>query len=168
MNKDYALGLFFILLVALIWAAASVLVQYIYQERDFHSPFLLTYVGVSLFTLWLPFRCVTNFFRSLFLSERPDSDNYVSVPSATHDEADLDDDVDFADDLEPRELFSEDENTENTERSPWSEEDHVRAALKIAPVWFLANWTYNGSLALTSITRYVSSVVTCRLMSLSF
>jgi solute carrier family 35 protein F5 len=35
---------------------------------------------------------------------------------------------------------------------PWSDEQHLRAACYIAPVWFLANWTYNASLAYTSIT----------------
>lgn len=34
----------------------------------------------------------------------------------------------------------------------WTHEDHIRAALQIAPVWFFANWAYNGSLAYTSIT----------------
>jgi solute carrier family 35 protein F5 len=33
-----------------------------------------------------------------------------------------------------------------------SHEQHIRIAVKIAPVWFLANWTYNLSLAYTSIT----------------
>lgn len=34
----------------------------------------------------------------------------------------------------------------------WSHLDHMRAAIKIAPVWFIANWTYSASLAYTSIT----------------
>ena len=34
----------------------------------------------------------------------------------------------------------------------WTDRDHLRAALQIAPVWFVANWTYNASLAYTSIT----------------
>ena len=62
-TKDYITGLIFIVLVAIIWAASSVLVQYLYDDDvpnsdsdDYHfrSPFAVTYIGVSLFTLWLP------------------------------------------------------------------------------------------------------------------
>jgi solute carrier family 35, member F5 len=34
----------------------------------------------------------------------------------------------------------------------WTEYDHVRTAICIAPVWFIANWTYNSSLIYTTIT----------------
>jgi solute carrier family 35 protein F5 len=34
----------------------------------------------------------------------------------------------------------------------WNQYDHFYAAIRIAPVWFLANWSYNASLAYTSIT----------------
>jgi solute carrier family 35 protein F5 len=49
-QMKYGLGLVFIVLVALIWALSSVMVQYMYNAYAFDSPFLLTYIGVSLFT----------------------------------------------------------------------------------------------------------------------
>jgi len=52
--SPYALGLVFIFLVSIIWAAASILVQYLYSDQSFDSPFLLTYIGTSLFVLFLP------------------------------------------------------------------------------------------------------------------
>jgi hypothetical protein len=40
--------------VAFIWAAASVLIQYIYSDLSFKSPFVLTYICTSLFVVYLP------------------------------------------------------------------------------------------------------------------
>jgi drug/metabolite transporter (DMT)-like permease len=57
---DYALGILFVILVALIWAVSSALVQFLYETESFNSPFLLTYIGVSLFTWPLPVKFVTD------------------------------------------------------------------------------------------------------------
>lgn len=51
---SYALGLFFIFLVSCSWAGASVLIQYIYKDLAFDSPFIITYVCTSLFGIYLP------------------------------------------------------------------------------------------------------------------
>ena len=59
-NVKYAIGLFYILLVAVIQAISSTLVQYLYTVKAFESPFLLTYIGVSLFTWPLPLRFFTD------------------------------------------------------------------------------------------------------------
>ena len=53
-SSSYALGIVFIVLVSIIWSAASVLTQHIYCDYGFDSPFLLTLLGSSLFVLWLP------------------------------------------------------------------------------------------------------------------
>ena len=50
----YSLGIFFIIIVAVIWSGASVLTQWIYNNLDFQSPFLVTYVSTALFSLYLP------------------------------------------------------------------------------------------------------------------
>ena len=60
MKPSYALGLFFIVSVSIIWSAASILVQYLYQGLDFDSPFLLTYIGTSLLTVLIPMFILTN------------------------------------------------------------------------------------------------------------
>ncbi|EEC49036.1 predicted protein, partial [Phaeodactylum tricornutum CCAP 1055/1] len=124
LSRSYAQGLVFIVLVALIWAASSVLVQYLYTEQSFESPFLLTYIGVSLFTLWLPTRLLTEWVEHRFRK--------------------------VANDVSPE----EDADVVYTDHrfSPWTHGDHLKAAAKIAPVWFVANWSYNASLAYTSIT----------------
>ena len=52
--SDFMLGIWFIVVVALIWAASSVLLQYVFEDMDFKSPFLVTYVENSCFVLYLP------------------------------------------------------------------------------------------------------------------
>jgi hypothetical protein len=52
--RGYSLGIVFIFIVAVIWAGASVLTQYIYTDLDFQSPFLVTYLSTTLFALYLP------------------------------------------------------------------------------------------------------------------
>eukprot|EP00050_Salpingoeca_kvevrii_P016233 m.53632 g.53632 ORF g.53632 m.53632 type:complete len:411 (+) comp6777_c1_seq1:86-1318(+) len=51
----WALGVALIVAVAAIWALASVLVQYIYDNAHFERPFTLTYIATSLFVIYLPF-----------------------------------------------------------------------------------------------------------------
>ena len=191
-SRAYALGLVFIVLVAFIWAGSSVLTQYLYTNDSFDSPFLLTYIGVSLFTLWLPTHFVMEWMGQLLgwpnnksvaiiqsengghveLGERG---VYQSLPSSENviDGVDGDGDVDADcgnddddDDEQPRdEVQSPSDQPQHTEAAnnnsnnnycenttTWTHADHRHAAMRIAPVWFIANWTYNASLAYTSIT----------------
>ena len=53
-SASYLLGLIFLLIANVIWACASVLQQYIYDDLGFGSPFVLTYIGTSVFLLYLP------------------------------------------------------------------------------------------------------------------
>jgi hypothetical protein len=40
--------------VALLWSGSSVLVQYVYSDLTFDSPFFVTYLSNILFSLYLP------------------------------------------------------------------------------------------------------------------
>ena len=54
-RSRYALGLFFIILQCIVWIAAAVITQYVYEENDDASPFLMTYIGMSLMApIFLP------------------------------------------------------------------------------------------------------------------
>jgi len=41
-RRRYALGLFFILCQCIVWIAAAVITQFVYEENDDTSPFLMT------------------------------------------------------------------------------------------------------------------------------
>lgn len=40
--------------MAVIWAGGSVLVQYIYDNLGFESPFFLTFLCTAMFSLYMP------------------------------------------------------------------------------------------------------------------
>lgn len=131
---SYTLGLLFILLVSLIWAAASVLVQWIYSDQfDFDSPFLLTYIGVSLFAFFLPADWIIN--RRMGSERAPETAVHYAGIQGSIDE-----------------LEDSSDATASSSARLWTKEDHMRAALKIAFPWFISNYAYNASLAYTSIT----------------
>jgi solute carrier family 35 protein F5 len=160
LSRAHALGLFFIVLVAIMWAASSVLVQYLYSDHSFHSPFLVTYIGVSLFTLWLPAEQLIKWVRKFTgpwcstddddLADA-DASETESITASYHNNASLETDDREDEDLHPNDVQADPIHLAEA-KLPWTDEQHMRAACCIAPVWFLANWTYNASLIYTSIT----------------
>ena len=196
----YIQGLVFIFLVALIWAGSSILVQSLYTDFSFDSPFLLTYIGSSLFTLWLPTHSVSTWildqrerrqqaaqlWRQLFQlcwrrrrtssssfpaatpefssvresrevttngSTTPVYRNISSSSSHTSEESPPSNDVDTnALDEYMGDEEEEDADVIGVPTRPWTHRQHLHVAMWIAPVWFVANWTYNASLQHTSIT----------------
>jgi solute carrier family 35 protein F5 len=136
---SYSLGLFFIFLVAVIWSVASIVIQYLYTDEQFNSPFLVTYVGTSLFILLLPSR--------LLWERRHQRGGQEVVHKTPWRTGDVYQHIDTSESMCSVQI---DVNVSSIEI--WSHEQHARVALKIAPVWFLANWAYDASLAYTSLT----------------
>jgi len=154
LSPSYTLGLIFIVLVSLIWAAASVLVQWVYSDEfEFDSPFLLTYIGVSLFTSFLPAHWI---YESLIEWRRNKGQQQggqgITLSSSLGNVAGEYERV------RSTSMDVEDSTTETTLPSPsssrpiWTIQDHFSAAAKIAPLWFVSNYAYNASLEYTSIT----------------
>ena len=56
MSSSYALGVLFLVIVSLLWTACSMVVQHLYNDMSFDSPFLIVYIGTSLFSVFLPSR----------------------------------------------------------------------------------------------------------------
>lgn len=238
-SSEYWLGLFFIFLVSVLWSGSSVLVQFIYEDSNNNdnsnsgknistnalTPFLVTYVGVSLFSLWLPFQFLSN----LILHEKKNkpkyarddttesvneivmartnrrNNGYMNLPTSSsikddendndeqypHRRPDLDnkhneyeDKITMKSPNDPLFIIDDDfdqsqehchhnqvdftkrlgtnDHTETTEvqqlttddsiNLKWTHSNYKTTALYIAPVWFIANWSYNASLAYTSVT----------------
>jgi solute carrier family 35 protein F5 len=200
-RNQYILGLVFILVVAIIWAASSVLIQCIYESEsfDFHSPFLVTYIGVSLFSLWLPFHKITTtaaaccFWKSKQCHHHDVAVQYQNIPlHRPLEEAAADYDTDdeeqtsnsFPMHLPTNSTTTASVATTRTTIVPpshhdddgdtflllrkWDDTDHFRAACWIAPVWFIANWAYNASLAYTSVTSSTVLASTSSLFTFLF
>ena len=63
LRSGWSLGVLLIVIVAFIWNAASVLVQYIFTDYSFFRPFFLTYLANSLFVVTLPLRSLSQLVR---------------------------------------------------------------------------------------------------------
>jgi solute carrier family 35 protein F5 len=102
--------------------------QYIFDNLDFKSPFFLTYVCTALFSVQLPLYFILSALG-------------ITKPIA------------WSRNGENRRLLSEDADvvTEQPEQM-LSHGETLFAAALICPLWFLANWTYNLSLSITSVT----------------
>ncbi|CAI5727537.1 hypothetical protein KXD40_005623 [Peronospora effusa] len=122
---DWLLGVAFLMIVALIWTFASVLVQYIFHNLSFQGPFFLTYVGISLFSVNLPL-----WYASQVLIPRAKA-WYRGLPTNGK--------------LSHRELLRR-SSTQASYRQIF------RISAIISPLWFIANFTYNESLNLTSVS----------------
>ena len=236
-SGSYALGLCFIFLVSIIWAAASIMVQYLYQNLDFDSPFLLTYICSSLFIVFIPmrllwerrtylcillsrvttvrlgFECTTNASDSQIIIPWTSNnvkrgtdplDDWSSIPtdedailhmninqliqgqqtltrSLSYKElerrspANVEDGISLLDrstsidredadaQIQPPSLHLNTESnrssspscigaSSNCKQYLLSHEDHMKMAVKIAPLWFTSNYFYNLSLKYTTIT----------------
>ncbi|CAH0483009.1 unnamed protein product [Peronospora belbahrii] len=123
---DWLLGVAFLVIVALIWTFASVLVQYIFHTLSFQSPFFLTYVGISLFSVNLPL-----WYASHVLYSRLKKAWFRALPTNGK--------------LSDKEL-------QQRSSAQTSYFQIFRISAIISPLWFIANFTYNESLNLTSVS----------------
>jgi len=147
--SGYHLGVLLIVVVALIWAASSVLVQAIFAELHFERPFFLTYVANTCFVSLLPLRVLARALRACAGRVRiqgsvPEDEQVLTgAPSAV--------------------LAPSDDNASEASSSAAAgaiqaapPADGLRAvalsSLIVCPIWFAANFTYNVSLAHTTVT----------------
>ncbi len=127
-NFEWALGVFFLIIVAFIWTFASVLVQYIFHELSFQGPFFLTYVGITLFSINLPLWYLSQIFyprvKSWFRGDSWNGKNGT---------------------------LSHNVLLRNASGSVGYKKI-LKISATISPLWFVANYTYNQSLNMTSVT----------------
>jgi solute carrier family 35 protein F5 len=157
--SSYALGLVFIFVVAMIWSAASIVVQYLYHDQGFDNPLLLTYIGTSLFTVLLPMNMLYQQCEKWRGHNSGTSGSLGSYENLSTE--DMDGDVGGTE--------LENTNLPVMEEDPkWTLRDHQIAAAKIAPIWFISNVAYNASLRYTSITSSTVLVNTGSLFTFLF
>lgn len=169
-DRQYLIGIVFILLCACLWAGSSVLIQYIYSDLSFNSPFLLTYLATSLLSLHLPYFHGKEWIKRLYNSgsitfstrigsqygRNEDSRSLIGVSSAEFcltEEKNGEDgsNVDISDGDQYRNK-SDDSTSTSTVEEYASDYEVLKPALIIAPIWFLANCLYNYSLLMTTVS----------------
>ena len=127
---------------------ASVLIQFIYEDLDFQSPFFVTYIATSLLSLHIPAWYVTRYVK-----------NYLYPNTNQQMPEDL------------RALMSTTSSFQNLIPMSMGESnipdyvspqhwEMIKIAMVISPLWFGANCFYNYSLLMTTVSsstiiRYV-------------
>jgi len=146
----YVVGLFLIFLQCLLWIFGAVVTQHLFEAEEFDSPFLMTYVGVSLMAPLLPLKLFSDWW-----SQQKEPEPIVSkeiLAAASFDS--------FVDDLHGSSLDctglhsfmmrrSQARKKETTRK--WRHKRHFLAALLISPAMFAADWMLNNALSSTSI-----------------
>ena len=156
-NLPYLIGIGFIIIVSLLWSASSILVQYLNITYQFESPFLVTYLGVSLFVILLPIGCIYHPPPTYYHHTHPtggsdcSSATFTRFTSSTNTN-DTNDDDEYTPDIVSTTASSTIKDTTNTVVVFLTHKQHMMIAGQIAPSWFVANYFYNKSLLLTSIT----------------
>ncbi|RYH18279.1 hypothetical protein EON65_27395 [archaeon] len=126
---------------------ASVLIQYIYEDLDFKSPFFLTYLAVTLLSAHIPFYYTTRWIKSK-----------LAGPPAVTDGSGL---LDGETEAETTQRASSTQHSLHEFPHKRSVDGHaqtlqswnlVKVASIISPVWFLSNCLYNYSLLMTSVS----------------
>jgi solute carrier family 35 protein F5 len=122
----YLFGLFLLLLVVLLWVISGVLIQEIFTNFKFSSPFFLTYFSTSLFTMYLVSYFAIDFYRRRFseYAKYTNIENFM-VPSVLDGAA--------------------------AANQPFSVRKTAQISLILCPIWFGMNYFYNLSLLYTSI-----------------
>jgi solute carrier family 35 protein F5 len=158
-NRDRILGFSFILTVATIWVVASFAVQGI-EDSGVH-PAVLTFFANSLFALYLPIYWISRRIQKhrkegyAPTSPRQQQEGHALFPSnfPRSDGANGDNTTNT---IDAADLSSSPPSPNLSNRAATLVETATiqlfRAACIVAPLWFLAQLTFNASLKLTTVT----------------
>lgn len=173
----WVLGLIYILAVAIIWIAASFIVQSVVDEGV--SPFLVTYICNSLFVIYIPLVEIRRYMENkcgslLFWRSRDDisspvikeseevtllvekdggfQTNGLDVSTVTEEAVSHHDDVALGTNVVLDQHAIEDASGELDSKGRWTRTRLAKVSLLVCPFWFLAQLSFNLSLKYTSVT----------------
>lgn len=136
----WALGMLYVIIVALIWILASFVVQSVVGAGV--SPFLLSYICNSLFVVYLPIVEVGKLVQKWLLRR--------GVVRSEEEEKLLEENREINPNSNSG-IAEQEERVGETVRE-WSRREVAQVSLLICPFWFLAQFTFNLSLKYTSVT----------------
>lgn len=198
--------------MAVIWAGASVLIQYIYSDLAFESPFVLTFVCTALFSIYLPVVLLAARFGWAENPSFRDTPAAASVASTTAAAGAAGGAGGIAlatnggggggggggicytpiagaqqedpglplrsaaavagGELEEEEEWGDGQGVQSVRRKPpaplWSHVRTMRVSAVVFPLFFVANFAYNLSLAHTSVTSNTIISTTASLWTFLF
>ncbi|GKY91505.1 hypothetical protein MPSEU_000122700 [Mayamaea pseudoterrestris] len=164
----YVLGLLFIFLQCIVWILAAIITQYLYDALNFQSPFLMSYIGMSLLAVFLPVKLMQDRRNARTKDKAASIDSKITQ---SHQSANSDSKVsqshqssvasyaDFSQETTKASRISDyynliihqSHNLIHDHISVWNHSKHVMAAAYIAPAMFGADWAFNAALSNTSV-----------------
>lgn len=168
---NWSTGICCLLVATLIWAVASVLAQYIYQDLNFHSPFMMTFIANSLFVIYLPLWQLWIFLGVVKKENNPRRGSLSILTMSSNPMVSANQLINSSAIILSQDSVR-DHNSENSEHvvgevdqddaagslpkipqlPKYTHMHALRAALIISPMYFLANCLYNYSLYMTSVS----------------
>ena len=149
---NWRTGIACLLVATLIWAGASVLTQFIYEDLGLHSPFIMTFIANSLFAVYLPLWQLWILLGIIKSNPRFGSITILTQsmnPLQSANQAIKDSHADIQSSLQDGNSAA---SLSQKSPSKYTHMHAIRAALIIAPLYFLANCLYNYSLYMTSVS----------------
>jgi len=159
----FILGLFLIFLQCLIAVGNAVLTQCMFEQFDVQSPFLMTYIGISMLTLLLPvhYMAPESSLSSQVLCDEgafTEACGSAEYPAEIAESASFDSLVDDLQRASTSYVHIVDIASRRTEdlisnhQRKWNHRKHVIAAILLTPGMFGADWAFNASLMNTSVS----------------
>lgn len=164
----HATGVVMVVSVALIWVVSSEFIQYIFGgDIDFSKPFFLTYFNTTLFASYLLTLLWKPLYRRITAEGNEDGGPGQWWPSTTLHEIgprgggvekevtelidDIDDDEDSSVSTDTEALIAR-MTTSTTSDGTMPMRQMAKLAMFFCPLWFVANYTFNLGLMLTSVS----------------
>ncbi len=162
----YIIGLLYILVGAVLWSGTAIIVQFLCDQYDFTSPFLITYIGSCLFI----FMIKPSLEREILFHGDKMRSKFVDMNTEPCTLSSLncvkaDDEIIEMGENSPL-LVNNNVTTKSATFHPSKDSNqriendvknkimkqYTLAAIQVAPFWWLSNYCYNYSLSYTTIT----------------
>jgi len=167
----YAVGVCLLIIVAIIWVAASEWIQHIYGALDFNKPYFITFFNTSMFALYNLGYVGIKWWRAVpwAYPGEAEAEKFFSVPRRRLNEAEA------AEAAAAEAAAAQNMNTASTIDAPpeplpprYSRRELLRCACCFCPLWFLANVLFNYSLSATSVSSNTILSTTSSVWTLAF
>ena len=162
-----SVGMIFIMATVITWVVSSILTQYTLSD-GFDSPFFLTYFMSASFVVYLPVCAMSwSIQKSTRFIKQQKLQRMREAAAGTDEVLDATDEK-----LEASSLVLESSNVITTAPSPvvmqLTFSQHFKLAMFFGHLWFFANFTFNLSLNLTTVTSNTIITTTSGLFALVF
>ncbi|KAJ9080190.1 hypothetical protein DSO57_1027721 [Entomophthora muscae] len=155
-KRRYAIGILLLLGVVVLWVSSSFLINHIFSKQEFNKPFFLTYFNTGTFSLYL-----------LIVFFQRQKDKWTLEPNQASERMSLildSEAVPRYDVQITKVIIDVDDGPIETKSkaasasTKYSDLETAKLSLTFCILWFLANWSTNASLSLTTVG---SSTILC-------